>query len=149
MATLTVAHHINLTRQQRYDLHNGQEIDVIGVAIPVWFYKGNTSEPAQEIFCKYKIKNQKNGVNITRVEEGFEINMPHVDIHDYGDLNPDFVKQMQIKIGTTDCLLDLEENGKEEVYFKFYQKLEIEKKLHHLIHFVEIKTIEQLIDSTN
>ena len=55
MATLTVSHYIYLSREQRYELNDGKDIEIVGICVPVWFQKGNTSEPAQEIFCKYKI----------------------------------------------------------------------------------------------
>ena len=51
MATLTISHHIYLTDEQRYKIHNGEYLSLQGIARPVWFYKGSTSEPAQEIFC--------------------------------------------------------------------------------------------------
>ena len=58
MATLTISHYIYLTKEQRYALHERQPIEAIGISVPVWFNKGNTSEPAKEIFCKYQIANE-------------------------------------------------------------------------------------------
>ena len=77
MATLTVSHYLYLTKEQRYSLNEGKDIDVVGICVPVWFSKGNTSEPAQEIFCKYKIQNPRQGDNIKQTDDGFTIIMPN------------------------------------------------------------------------
>jgi hypothetical protein len=54
MLTLTVSHNIFLTKKQRYELSVVEStLEVIGISFPVWFYKGKTSEPAKEVFCKY------------------------------------------------------------------------------------------------
>jgi hypothetical protein len=54
---LAIAHHIFLTRDECYDLLNNVEKTVLGVSLPVWLHKGDTSEPALEVFCNYKITN--------------------------------------------------------------------------------------------
>ena len=150
MATLTISHHIYLTDEQRYKIHNGESLSLQGIAIPVWFYKGSTSEPAQEIFCHYTLKNDKSGTNVTfSAKEGrFIVNMPHIEIIS-GDAKIDynFKKVVQNKVGTSDNLLDPKDGGTGFCEFKFYHKLEIDKKLHHLIHFVEIKPIDMLDDT--
>jgi hypothetical protein len=134
MATLTVSHHLYLTKEQRYELNQGKEIKTVGVCVPVWFQKGNTSEPAQEIFCKYKIYNPKTGANIKQDDEGF-------DIEGEGKI------AIQKKIGTSENLLDYKDGGESKCDFKLYQKLLINDSLHHLVHFIEIKPIEILLDT--
>jgi hypothetical protein len=149
MATLTISHHLYLNDEQRYDLHNGKMIEVLGIAIPVWFHKGNTSEPAQEIFCKYKITNDKSGPNILYNQEEFIVNMPHINIIQKNDVEIDeaLKKSVQLKTGTSDNLLDIEDGGNDSCDFKLYHKLEINKKLHHLIHFFEMNKLDSLLDS--
>jgi hypothetical protein len=149
MATLTISHHLYLTDEQGYSLHDGKMIEIFGVAIPVWFHKGNTSEPAQEVFCKYKITNDKSGPNIICNQEEFIVNMPHIDITQNNDIKIDelFKKSVQLKIGTSDNLLDIKDGGNDHCDFKLYHKLEINKKLHHLIHFFEMKKLDSLLDS--
>jgi len=156
MATLTISHYLYLDRDQRYGLHNGNSIEVIGVAVPVWFKKGNTSEPAPEIFCKYKLVNNKTGGNIIRNNQGYTITMPHIELYGDDEKNDDLevekmyeevLRAYQQKIGTSDRLLDIEDGGVESVEFRYYHKVEIDKKLHHVIHFVEIKPIDMLVDT--
>lgn len=146
MATLTASHYLYLNKKQRYDLNEGKEIEVTGVCIPVWFQKGNTSEPAQEVFCKYKIHNPRTGANIKQDDEGFEIWMPSV-IADEEYLEKKSKIAIQKKIGTSENLLDHEDGGESKCDFKLYQKLLINETLHHLVHFVEIKPIEILYET--
>lgn len=75
MKTLTIAHHIYLTEEQKALFLNGETIEVIGISIPVWFEKGNTSEPAKEVFCKYVISSEDRNIPITTVEDGYFINL--------------------------------------------------------------------------
>ena len=75
--------------------------------------------------------------------------MPHIDMISTGDqINQEFKKVVQNKIGTSDNLLDSADGGTGFCEFKFYQKMQIKKKLHHVIHFVEIKPLDILDDSS-
>lgn len=146
MSTLTVSHYIYLSKEQRYHLHQGKNIETVGICIPVWFQKGNTSEPAQEVFCKYIISNDKKGTLVSYTDTGYQINMPSVVISD-GDIDESVKKAVQMKLGTSDRLLDQEDGGVEWCEFRFYQKINIDKKEYYNIHFVEIKPIEILQDT--
>ena len=159
MATLTISHHIYIDRQQRHALHNGETLEVTGVAIPVWFQKGNTTEPAPELFCRYKLSNDRKGATIARTTTGFHINLPHLEL--LGDLKKqedendpeldkmydEVLKAYQRKYGTSEMLLDFEEGGIERSEFTYQYKVDIDNKLHYALHFVEIKPIEMLQDT--
>lgn len=156
MAVLTMAHYLYLDRSQRYSLHEGKTLHVTGVCVPVWFQKGNTSEPAPEIFCKYIIANDKTGANINRTATGWHINMPHVELVGENAKSDDpevekmveeILRDYHKRIGTSERLLDATDGGVEEVEFRYYHKMEIDKKLHHVIHFVEIKTLDLLLNT--
>jgi len=149
MATLIVSHYIYLNREQRYGLHEGKPQEVVGVAIPVWFNKGNTSEPAAEVFCRYTLSNDRQGVHIHKNEEGFKINLPNLQELNGVDVPVDSMlkKTIQQRLGTSDMLLDLDDGGQEACEFKFYEKLLIGSENHHLVHFVEIKPEAILIDT--
>jgi hypothetical protein len=147
MPTLSVSHYIYLNKSQRYDLHNGKEISVIGISVPVWFDKGNTTEPAQEYFCKYKLINDKSDAGVKQIDEGFSLVMPYFEIVDEKNTTEEMKKIVQRKLGTTESLLDVSDGGIEISEFKVYQKLQIENELYHLIHFVEIKAIDILLDT--
>lgn len=147
MATLTVSHYLYLTKEQRYGLNEGEDINIVGICVPVWFSKGNTSEPAQEIFCKYKIQNPRQSVNIKQTDDGFTIIMPNLEADD--SVNEELMKTAQNKIGTSESLLDLADGGKEFCEFRLYQKLQVNDELHHLIHYIDIRPIEVLTKTIN
>lgn len=124
MATLTISHYIYLTKEQRYDLHNGKEVSVIGVSVPVWFQKGTTSEPAQEVFCEYTLSNK--------------------------DKN----KFVEIKGGSYEVafkdslrLLDIEDGGSEYLELKQYDIIKVFGRDFSVVHFIEIKPLEVLVES--
>ena len=78
MLSIAIHHNIWLTRDQRYAIHDGAEIVVVGVSIPVWVHNNKvTSEPAKEVFCKYYLKNPK--------QDSIWYNYSEVDLHQ--DLN--------------------------------------------------------------
>lgn len=159
MATLTISHHIYLDKNQRHTLHEGQSVEVTGVAVPVWFKKGNTTEPAPEIFCRYKLTNDRKGTMVIRTTTGFHINLPslellgelkkekHEDGPEFDKLYEEVLKAYQKQYGTSEMLLDFEEGGMERSEFKYYNKVDIDNKLHYAVHFVEIKPIEILLDT--
>jgi hypothetical protein len=77
--TLSIAHNIFLTKEQRYELHEGKKLILVGCALPVWFFKGKTSEPAEEVFCKYILNNQKKEPTLIKfTKQGYKINLPQV-----------------------------------------------------------------------
>lgn len=127
MATLVIAHNIFLTKEERYKLHSGEPIEVTGVNVPVWFEKGNTSEPAQEVFCKYRITNTKENKAIVPFDEGYNISIP--------------------KEAETIKLLDIKDGGCEWLYFRQYGEVHQKKKKFNIIHDVEFRPLEDLTDT--
>lgn len=149
MATLTISHYLYLSREQRYKLHTGETLDIIGVSVPVWFHKGSTSEPAKELFCKYKISNDPVNKTIMPTEEGYSINLPQkVEL---GDKNiPDEIQEAEatsIQLGTSDKLLDIKDGGSEWLEFRQYNKVQQGEHQFNVVHFVEIKPVELLQDT--
>lgn len=143
MSTLIISHYIYLTKEERYNAHNGETIETTGVSIPVWFNKGTTSEPARELFCKYKITNENINKAITPTQEGYVINLPQkVEL----DEIPEEIKEAVGKqLVSSKDLLDIEDGGKELLEFKQLNKIKYKKELFNLIHFVEIKPKEILL----
>jgi hypothetical protein len=129
MATLTVSHNIFLTRDERYRLHKGEKLIVTGVSVPVWFKKGSTSEPAQEVFCTYELTNEPGEKPISTIENGYLINLPQKS-----------EKSPASSIG----LLDINDGGSEWVEFRQYNTVYRDGKKYNLVHFVEVKPIELL-----
>lgn len=139
MATLTISHYVYLTKEQRYALHAGQEVEVVGVSVPVWFQKGTTSEPARELFCKYKLTNEKVNKVISQMEEGYVINLPQKT-----EATTD---ETPISSGQSDRLLDITDKGAEFLDFRQYNKVRQEHREFNVVHFVEIKRLETLMET--
>jgi hypothetical protein len=79
MLSLAIHHVIHLNKEQRYALHAGQPIEVVGYCIPVWVTETRTTnEPAKEVFCKYRLKNTCSTESpIQILHDGFEIDLPN------------------------------------------------------------------------
>src|SRR5262252_8141079 len=77
--TITVLHNIFLTRDERYKLASGEDVETVGVSVPVWFHRGKTTEPAVEVFCKYKLTNAPVQTPITSIDGGYLVNVPQAD----------------------------------------------------------------------
>jgi hypothetical protein len=137
MATLTVSHYIYLTRDQRYRLHSGEALEVVGISVPVWFDKGTTSEPAREIFCKYKLTNNPANKAITPYKEGYNINLPQ---------KTDSASPQKI-MTSSKKMLDINDGGSESLEFRQYNVIHTEENKFNVVHFVEIKP-EELLKNT-
>lgn len=74
-------HNIFLTKEQINNLINGKSIDVVGHCVPVWVdaKTGLTTEPANELFCNYKVHNSSEIQREIRViqRKGYEIFIPN------------------------------------------------------------------------
>lgn len=77
MLSLAIHHNIRLNADQRMSLHEGNDVDTIGVSVPVWFMDGVTTEPGRELFCKYRLRNPKSELPIRICEDGYEIFLPY------------------------------------------------------------------------
>ena len=142
---LCVSHNVFLTKEQRYDIYEGKQVEVVGVSVPVWFYdKSETSEPAIEVFCKYTIvsdnKNQSKGIDV--IDDGYKIYLSN----DKDNILPTKIKKFFKKKDYIPCsklLLDVKDGGAEWINFKVY---EISDYV-NIIHSIEIQKIENLTDS--
>jgi hypothetical protein len=156
--TLTISHSIYLTREQRYAWFNGENLEIVGVSVPVWSFKDITSEPAVEIFAKYKLINKQDRIYIQQNDEGYEVTIPQNPLEEYKPL-PDDVwnslskEEQNIWYMSNEPypsifnILDIKDGGSEWLAFRQYSKVKNSKKLLHLIHYVEIKPIEDLLRS--
>src|SRR4051812_20500937 len=75
MHTLTVNHNIFLTRDQRYKVARGEQVEVTGVCVPVWFTKDFSTEPAVEVFCRYHVMPDQ-PLSVRQGPGGFLIGLP-------------------------------------------------------------------------
>ena len=160
MLRLTIHHNIHLTREQRYALHNGEDVSVVGVSIPIWFIKKGTSEPANEIFCRYYLKNPKKETPIKILDDGYEISLPYregktisINEDEWRDLNmknPSKLEDMYVKTVkevSSKNILDIEDGGSAFLNYRELNKVMIKNKELNIMHHITINKIENLIDS--
>lgn len=140
---LAVNHLIFLTKDERYNVFNGEKIETVGVAIPVWFWSGNTTEPANEVFCKYLITNEPTNETISMRKDGFEINTPQLEKME--KITP----KNKTAIGNAKKLLDAKDGGSEWLEYKVFNKIKALGFDHpiNVVHTIEIKSIDKLIAS--
>lgn len=160
MIRLTVQHNIHLTRDQRYALHEGIELVVVGVSVPVWFQNNITSEPGKEIFCRYYIKNPKKDCPIQILENGYEITLPYrlgqelsVSDEQWRHLNfkePEKLDAMYkslVNEASSKNLIDIKDGGSECLSYREHNKIKKGEEMMNVMHFVNIGSVESLIDS--
>lgn len=165
--TLSISHSIFLTRRQRYSLYGGKKVLVIGGSLPVWFYKGTTSEPAEEVFCRYIITNKKAAASIKIGKTGYNINLPQFpDNYKEPELSNDKWREMSVEERnqwyrnnpyplTANRLLDLKDKGSESMHFRINEtrtliNSETGKSTDwaiKVVHLISIKDINLLLDS--
>ena len=154
--TLAISHNLYLTREERYAWYAGDDLEVIGVSVPVWFHKGLTSEPAVEVFVKYKLLNRNENIFIKQVEDGYEIIIPPKAENDTSvpdAIWKDFTEQEREDwyrenepLPSIQNVLDVKDGGSSYLAFRQLNKAErAPKKTITLVHFVEIKPIEDLL----
>lgn len=158
MLTLVVSHIIGLTKEQRYNLHDGKPVDVVGISLPVWFEKGSTSEPANEIFATYKLTNNKEAFPIKMNRRGFEINMPQSNPEAEAEIKALPQEALEIVGVNTNFpnsknLLNYKDGGSEFLQFRQYAKSNLivegqkTRKPLNIVHCVEIRPIEEIIQT--
>lgn len=155
--TLAVHHNIHLSREERYALHEGKPIVVVGVSIPVWFDKNISSEPAKEVFCKYYLYNSKHETPIRIMEDGYEITLPNkstpldpISNEVWRSLTPsqlDVYYRNQYSQASSENLLDQKDGGSEHLFYREHNKMKIKDEMLTVVHFIEIDPIERLIAS--
>ena len=130
MLVLSILHNVFLTQDEIDQLISGDIVETTGVSLPVWFFKGNTSEPAEEVFCKYKLVkgSRENSIEVDKM--GYVIHIPDgAETLKLEDLFPEV------------------EGGKEYLAFQEISKTKKRDKNATVIHLVEIKTVERLLKS--
>lgn len=76
----TIAHNLFPTRDERYSFSNeNNEVNMVGIFLPVWVNGAATSEPAEELYCRYTLRNYLNqgdeSVCINEEGDGFTISL--------------------------------------------------------------------------
>jgi len=132
--TLTVSHNIFLTKEQRYLFAEPDaEIEAMGVSVPVWYLNGKTSEPAIEVFCKYKLKIDDGKKAVAKFDEGYNIFLPP------------FLDNSNLPIGI--MIRDSKDGGKESLQYKEYSRIKKKTINYSVIHIIEIYDDQRLIST--
>jgi len=163
MLRLNIYHNIHLDKNQRYDLHQGKDIRIIGISVPVWFLGKVTSEPAQEVFCNYYIKNPKKEIPIKILSDGYEINLPYrpsssiekMSDDEWRKLNRDDTQKLEKiydsykKEVSSKNLLDICDGGSKFLNYRELNKIFVKEKELNIMHHITISDIEELEKSLN
>lgn len=158
VTTLSIIHNIFLTRKERYAIHEGKKVTTVGVSLPVWFRKGSTSEPAEEVFCEYTIINEAEVKPIQAKKNGYIINVPQLP----GDYEPrsltnkkwrkmslkeraDWYNKNPVPVSSK-SLLDLIDLGSKHLSFKITQDADASESEvdFNILHFIVIQDQEVL-----
>lgn len=142
MLTISVLHKIFLTKEERYALHQGHAVRVMGISVPTWFIGDKTSDPSQEIFCEYTIVNNKAGSRpVTPAAKGYTIFLPQTHETMPKVVNPfqGTASEERVRPPTSFNLLDMKDGGCESINFKQYTRLKLKGELVNLLHFVDIE----------
>jgi hypothetical protein len=161
---LTVQHEVFLTREERYKLVEGEEVETLGVSVPVWVLQksGKTTEPAPEIFCHYRIINDKEQAQqVKKTKTGYIIRLPQIpeDLLFLPRPDDDEWREMTLearddwfyqnrKPPNPNCLKDRTDGGGEYLRFEKQRKAKFKNGPYiQVVHWVEIKSIESLKQS--
>lgn len=155
MLRLTIYHNIHLNREQIYNLNEGKDIESVGVAVPTWFVNKITSEPANEVFCKYYLKNPKKEIPIKILNDGYEITLPYREAkkHNLKPKDPNNDNDLEnmylrsIKEISCKNLLDPVDGGCGFLNYRELNKVKVRNKELDIMHYIVISRVEQLIDS--
>lgn len=161
MITLAISHNIFLTKEQRYALHNRQDTEAVGISVPVWFIKGNTSEPAEEVFVKYLIKNcQEDQAYIKNIKSGYVVNVPQLpasykpperipddEWREMGVIRQELWYADNKAPASSNGLLDIKDGGGGYLSFKATSKTTKNNTAISVVHFIEINSCEDLTET--
>lgn len=160
MLSLSISHNIHLSKKQRYDLHDGIDLNIIGICVPVWIDNKSTSEPTKEVFCNYCIKNTKEEIAIKILNDGFEITLPfrsssEIDISDNEFLY--FLKKNKLENlyknknneSSSKNLLDICDGGSKFLTYGELNTVLLNDETINIFHNVIISSVEDLLLTLN
>lgn len=146
MDILYVSHNLFLTKEQRYNLFNGNNVETVGTSICVLnSLKFKNPEEVKEYFCLYKLIPKKNITkSIKSTKKGFNIYLFSEKTNNtFFDLVNEFFFGKKINKENTKKLLDIKDGGSE---WLFLIEQEFKKNL-IIFHKLQIQKIENLLES--
>lgn len=154
MIALSILHNVFITPEDIQKLKNKEDVTVVGCSVPVWYSRGTTSEPAEEVFCRYKLTTKSELLPVRIMKTGYHINIPAWP-EDYKE--PDMPVEVWKKLSERERevwmhenqvppslkrLLPIEEGGNNKLLFKEIQGDRVKKDI--IIHVIELKTMDYL-----
>jgi hypothetical protein len=156
MTTLAISHNLFLTRDERYRIYGGEAVQTVGVSLPIWWKGVVTSEPGVEVFCLYTLRRVGDILSIKSTSDGYIIHLPPGEKYEplSNDMWNSLTKDQQElwyrnhePSPSVDDLKDLKDGGREWLAFRQLQNITKNKKILDVVHFVEIKPMEILLES--
>ena len=159
MIILVVSHNIFLSLKERYQLVYGQAIDTIGVSLPVWLTENDTSEPAEEVFCRYHLEANPSPAEVSTIPGGYRIDLPNdhdvarpdVSLEEWrkmSDADQNAWYQRFRRPSTVTNLKKIEDGGAGgSLRFEFRDEIAYKEQNITVVHNTEIKTKEMLEES--
>lgn len=156
MLTLTIQHSIYLTRDQRYSLHNGLDVNTVGVSLPVWHRRSKTSEPGREVFCNYYLRNPHKEIPIRILQNGYLICLPFriPQTPHRAITNEEWMAMTQEqreayytstpRSMSSASLLDVAEGGSESLIYREQNKVKSKLDYLRIIHYVNVFDVNYL-----
>jgi hypothetical protein len=157
ITTLSIYHNIHLTKEQRYALHNGDLVETVGVSVPIWSKGILTSEPAHEIFCRYRLSNPEGEIPIKICDDGYNICIPRKEVNrrvpeldDYTWRNlsdedlADYYAQRGEPVSSVN-LLDIQDGGSASLTYR--ERNRLPQSAVEVHHYVNIADVSQLLES--
>jgi hypothetical protein len=143
---LFLSHQIFVTKEQRYELYQGEKVETVGSFIETTNINNVQDFFPKEIFARYIIDSLISDEHITSTADGYKIHMPVKFLYSDADLeNVDLDSTVFIE-----DILDNEDGGREEIFFKWRKILISEKNKKYIImHSVSIRDIEVLRSSAS
>lgn len=161
---LFVTHHMFLTDDQIAKVVSGEKVTCVGHCVPVWVdaKTGKTTEPANEIFCRYDVFNsaEKNNEVVPLIGEGYEIWLPRnswepppeIDFESMAEWTSEqreaFQKERDMWWFNNPRLPDASDLAAGYIRFEFKEKdLKVSKRRYSAQHIVEVASLSRMMDS--
>jgi len=156
MLTLSIQHNIFLDRDQRYGLHNQEDVDTVGVSTPIWHFQNRSSEPAKEVFCNYYLRNPRKELPIKILKDGYLLCLPYrIPTRQQRELsNQEWLKMTQEQREayytampremSSASLLDIQDGGSETLMYRESNTVKNGDKFMKIIHYVNLYDVKYL-----
>lgn len=159
MLTLSIQHNIYLTQEERYALHNQEDVDTVGVSMPVWYLPTRSSEPGREVFCNYYLRNPRKELPIKIMKDGYLLCVPYripsrkqreISNEEWLQMSQEqreaYYTAMPREMSSA-SLLDVQDGGSETLMYRENNTVKNGDKFMKIVHFVHIYDIKYLTGS--